>query len=170
MKYSKTILFYLAANLLVLNNIHSFSYIINWVIDGKLVYNSNFICQLKAFIMIYSSTSHEFWASAIVMTFHYQSTNGRDYMKKHFKQYFYTFFVLFNVFPLIITFIFWNMNALGQNELYCWVDFQKKGSNKEIIIQVIIFILRWLNMILCITYSIKIIRFFANITLSKRRR
>ena len=60
MKYSKTILFYLAANLLVLNNIHSFSYIINWVIDGKLVYNSNFICQLKAFIMIYSSTSHEF--------------------------------------------------------------------------------------------------------------
>ena len=104
------------------------------------------------------------------MTFHYQSTNGRDYMKKHFKQYFYTFFVLFNVFPLIITFIFWNMNALGQNELYCWVDSQKKGSNKEIIIQVIIFILRWLNMILCITYSIKIIRFFANITLSKRRR
>ena len=166
MKDSKTILFYLAANLLVLNNIHSFSYIIDWVSDGRLVYNSNFICQLQAVVMIYSSTSHEFWASAIVMTFHYQNVKGREYMKKNFKKFYYTFFVLFNILPLIFTFIFWKIDALGQNELYCWVETQKKDSHKEIIIQVIIFILRWLNIVLCITYSVKIICFFAKIKVS----
>ena len=161
MKDSKTILFYLATNLLILNNLHSLSYIFNWVVDKQLVYQGDFICQFQAFVMIYSSISHEFWASAIVMTFHYQNIKGRDYMKK---QFYYSFFMLFNVLPLVITFMFWVMDALGQNELYCWVDKQKKGSNKEIVIQVIIFLLRWLNMILCVTYSVKIIRFFANIT------
>ena len=82
-------------NLLILNNIHSFSYIIDWVSDGQLVYNSNFICQLQAFVMIYSSTSHEFWASAIVMIFHYQNVKGREYMKRNFKKYYYTFFCVF---------------------------------------------------------------------------
>ena len=94
-KESKTILFYLSVNLLILNNIHSFSYIIDWVSDGQLVYNSNFICQLQAFVMIYSSTSHEFWASAIVMIFHYQNVKGREYMKRNFKKYYYTFFCVF---------------------------------------------------------------------------
>ena len=166
MKDSKTILFYLGTNLLVLNNLPSLSYLFNWVVDNKLIYQGEFICQFQAFVMIYSSISNEFWASAIVMTFHYQNIQGKEYMKKHFKKFYYTYFVLFNILPLFLTFIFWVIDAFGQNELYCWVDKQKKGSNKEIVIQVIIFLLRWLNMILCITYSAKIICFFWKITVN----
>ena len=84
------------------------------------------------------------------------------------------FFVFFNLLPLIFTFIFWKIDSFGKNELCCWVKAQNRGSQKEIIIQIIIFILRWLNIILCITYSVKIICFFASVPVNseeeKKRR
>ena len=157
MKSQKTSIFYLIINLLILNNLHSFSYLFDWVKDGQLVIDNHFVCQIQACVMIYTSISHEFWASSIPMINHIQNIKGEIYMKKHFKYYFTSFFVFYNIVPLILTLIFQKLDSLGQNNLYCWVKQPKGSLSKELIIQIIIFALRWFNIVMCSFYTIKII-------------
>ena len=162
MKSQKTSIFYLIINLLILNNLHSFSYLFDWVKNGKLLIENNTLCQIQACVMIYTSISHEFWASSIPMINHIQNAKGEIYMKKHFKYYFTSFFVLYNIVPLIITLIFQKLDSLGQNNLYCWVKQPKGSLSKELIIQIIIFVLRWFNIVICTFYTIKIIIFLCS--------
>ena len=81
MNSPKTYIYYLVINLLILNNLHSFSYLFDWVKDGKLLIENNTLCQIQACVMIYTSISHEFWASSIPMINHIQNANGEIYMK-----------------------------------------------------------------------------------------
>ena len=157
MKSQKTSIFYLIINLLILNNLHSFSYLFDWVKDGQLVIDNHIVCQIQACVMIYTSISHEFWASSIPMINHIQNIKGEIYMKKHFKYYFTSFFVFYNIVPLLLTLIFQKLDSLGQNNLYCWVKQPKDSLSKELIIQIIIFALRWFNIVMCSFYTIKII-------------
>ena len=61
MNSPKTYIYYLVINLLILNNLHSFSYLINWVKQSTtLLFDSNTLCQIQAFIMIFTSISNEF--------------------------------------------------------------------------------------------------------------
>ena len=133
----------LLSYLLILNNLHSFSYLINWVKQSTtLLFDSNTLCQIQAFIMIFTSISNEFWASSILLIYYVQNIKGEYYMKKKFKYYFTSFFILFNIVPLLLTLIFQRLDLLGINTLYCWV------KSDKIMIQIIIYSLRWFNIIL----------------------
>ena len=112
--------------------------------------------------MIYTSISHEFWAASIPMINHLQNVKGEQYLKKRFKCYFISFFILYNILPFILTLIFQRLDSFGQNNLYCWVKQPNGSFSKELVIQVVIFIFRWFNIGFCIVYTIKIILFLCS--------
>lgn len=160
MNSPKTYIYYLVINLLILNNLHSFSYLINWVKQSTtLLFDSNTLCQIQAFVMIFTSISNEFWASSIPLIYYLQNIKGEYYMKKKFKYYFTSFFILFNIVPLLLTLIFQRLDLLGINTLYCWV------KSDKIMIQIIIYSLRWFNIILSSFFTLKIILYLCSISI-----
>ena len=155
-------IYYLVINLLILNNLHSFSYLFNWVKQGELLFNSLALCQIQAFVMIFTSISNEFWASSIPLIYYLQNKKGEYYMKKKFKYYFASFFILFNIVPLLFTLLFQRLDSLGPDSLYCWV------KSEKIILQIIIYSLRWFNIILSSFFTLKIILYLCSINITSK--
>ena len=83
-------------------------------------------------------------------------------MKKKFKYYFASFFILFNIVPLLFTLLFQRLDSLGPDSLYCWVKPEK------IILQIIIYSLRWFNIILSSFFTLKIILYLCSINITSK--
>ena len=163
----RTFIFFLVINLLLVNTLHVFSYIINWIKDNQLIYGDNtelsVSCQTQAILMIFSSMSQEFWISTITIVFYKSNTRGNDFFVQKRKMLYSLFIILFDVLPFLLTLLFRKLKLLGINNLYCWVKQPTDTSFSPFYAQFSIYIIRWINIIICITYTIKILLYLKSL-------
>lgn len=168
----KTFMFFLVINLLLVNTLHVISYIINWVNDDKLIYGDhndlNVSCQIQAILMIFSSMSQEFWVSAITIVFYKSSTRGDDVFIQKRKLLYSLFLVFFDALPFLLALLFTKLDLLGINKLYCWVKQPNDTFFSPFYAQLSIYIIRWINIIICITYTIKILLYLKSLTINNK--
>lgn len=153
-KKNESLMMFLVINMLISNLLHVVSYIINWVDSNQqLIYNSSFLCSLQSYIMIASSISQELWVAtiAIIVFLTIKNHSICVTIENNLKKTKLLFILLFCVFPILLTLIFYCVNILGQDTLYCW--FAKHNRAKWIV-----YGLRWGAIIISLFYSIQILR------------
>ena len=173
----------LTLNILIVNFLHTTSYIFNWVIKndetefhkpnkrpinvgGLLVGNpSNFKpCFLQGFLLIFFSMSQDF---IINIFFAFVNMDGKE------KRFIFILVILIAgyIFPFCITLIYSNLKLIGINEKVCYIaKYSYKIDDKTGEVQyfpeknynyfkAIIFSIRGLNLILTLFFIIRAIRY-----------
>ena len=167
-------------NILLINFVHILFYMLNWVIKngqieitldggnkvgGLLIGNpSNLLaCKVQAFFLIFLSMSQD-----IIVNIFFIYINMEEKEKEHL----FIIILIFAgyVFPLCITFIFTNNDALGINEKFCYIskysinvkeNGQVEYNNYDdyIIYKLIITIIRGLNFLLTFFFIFRASRY-----------
>ena len=173
----------LTLNILIVNFLHTISYIFNWVIKndttefhkpnkipinvgGLLVGNpSNYKpCLLQGFLLIFFSMSQDF---IINIFFAFVNMDGKE------KRFIFILVILIAgyIFPFCITLIYSNLKLIGINEKVCYIaKYSYKIDDKTGEVQyfpeknynyfkAIIFSIRGLNLILTLFFIIRAIRY-----------
>ena len=152
-KGKKSFIFFLVINMLISNLIHVISYIMNWVDNNKLIYNSLHLCLSQSVLMIFSSMSQEFWVTSISIIVLFTIKRNADYLEINRTKFYILFWILFDLLPFIATMGFRFGNLLGQNSIYCWF-------NKESVATIwIVYGIRWISIIICLIFTILILKF-----------
>lgn len=155
---SKSFILFLVINMLISNLFHVISFIINWVSDGSLLYSSFFLCYTQSIIMIASSISQEYWVAVIAVILNFTIKHSGAKIEKNRLILSILFIFLFDVLPLILSFILYSKkNLLGINKLYCW--FVLSGNK----FRWIGYGLRWLAILISLIFSLKILCYVLSI-------
>ena len=132
-KYS--VAFQLIGNILIINFIHTFSYILNWVtnINNAYSFNENnknykvggllignpkeyyFACQLQGFLILYSSLSQDI--SIIIFFYFINKPTIPSKIAVLIK-----LFIIGHLFPFIYSFIISIIGGIGQDDRYCYIQ------------------------------------------------
>ena len=154
---SKSFILFLVINMLISNLFHVISFIINWVSDGSLLYSSFFLCYTQSIIMIASSISQEYWVAVIAVILNFTIRHSGAKIEKNRLILSILFIFLFDVLPLILSFILYSKKLLGINKLYCW--FVLSGNK----FRWIVYGLRWLAILISLIFSLKILCYVLSI-------
>lgn len=144
-KLKFTIAFNLTANILIINFIHTCTYILNWVkninyefndeksnntytIGGLLIGNPKknfFVCQIQGFLLVYSSLSQDI--SIILLFYHVNKTTIPSKFNIQIKLLIFAHFL-----PFLLSVIYLLIGGIGLNDRYCYIKkFEFNSSNSE---------------------------------------
>ena len=154
---TKSFILFLIINMLISNLFHVVSYIINWVVGGKNIFNSTFLCYTQSIIMIASSISQEFLVAAIAVILNFTIRHSGSRIENNRFILTFLFIFLFDVIPLILSLIFYAKGLLGVNKLYCW--FILSGNQ----FRWIVYGLRWVAIVFSLVFSLKILFYVLSI-------
>ena len=160
LKSHNTILMMISRNILVANAIHVISYILNWVEwndkESSLLFNSDSLCQFQSFLMSSSSISQGLWIIfyELIHTLSIISNLRRKGTRRIKSSVLY---IIGYFLPALLCFffLFQQEKVYGPNDIYCYFDKLKstEGSVTKRC-QNIIFILRWIIIIIIAIFSI----------------
>ena len=174
-KYS--IALQLTGNLLMINFIHTFAYLLNWVVHldaHKTEYKGEFydiggllignpknhfgMCQTQGFLLIFSTMSQDIF----INIFFYIINKSSIITKKNLTFLCYS---LGYILPFLFSLIYLIIGGIGLNDRYCYIkkfEFEDPDYNFNVWFGPLIFILyiiRGINLIINIILLIKIIKY-----------
>ena len=163
--------FILIINLLTENFLHTFSFLLNWIIKGDNSYhiggllignpsNNMAMCKIQGFLMIYSALSQDF----LINIFFYIINSEKIPKKFGLKMMLIIFSFLI---PLIFSFIYFITDNIGINERYCHIkkfyfdnsDNSYHFNNNFVILIVILYLFRGINLVISCIFLYKIIKY-----------
>lgn len=159
----------LNSNLLMINFIHTFAYLLNWVIffdkPYKLEYNNKFydiggllignpknnfgMCQTQGFLLIFSSMSQDMF----INIFFYIINKSSIITKRSFSFLCYSLGYLF---PFLYSLVYLIFGGIGLNDRYCYIkkfEFENTGYSFN----------QWFRTLIVLLYTIRGINFIINI-------
>lgn len=151
-KAKRTNIFNLAFNLIIMSGIKNISYTINWVVNGELLYQNEFLCKMQSTLMVVPSISQEFWVCSITITCFLNIVKGNTPEPKFVNKFFLFSFLINDIVPIIIIIIYHILDVLGKNDLYCWI---KPGVGPAY--GIVQYVLKWSSIILNIYLTVRII-------------
>ena len=118
-------------NLLIINFMNSFSYILNFSFkyENKYYpyYDNDSLCISQGFLLITCSTSRDFWI--LILTFStYKIVNNNEDFDTINRKYLICFCLLGYLVPLLISCTFYFKNVFGVCDLNCWIKKEVVGQ------------------------------------------
>ena len=177
-KHKYTIAFNLTGNILIINFIHTLTYILNWVtnIDNPHIFYENnnkykvgglligcpkknfFVCQIQGFLLVYSSLSQDI--SIIIFFYLINKSSIPSNLNIQFKLLIFAHFL-----PFLLGVIYLLIDGIGLNDRYCYIKkFEFKGDDYSIFeyfraLIIITYTFRGINLGISIYLLIKIIQY-----------
>ena len=172
-KYKNTIAFNLVGNILLINFIHTVTYILNWVTNINNAYtfkkNKNeykvgglligsprknfFVCQIQGFLLVYSSLSQDI--SIIIFFYLVNKTSIPSKLNIQLK-----LLILGHLLPFLLGVIYLIIGGIGLNDRYCYIkkfEFVNKDSNPDYSLYdnfraliIIIYTIRGINLVISV--------------------
>lgn len=177
----------LTANILIINFMHTLSYIINWVtnldnaytiendykIGGLLVGSPPYslgVCEFQGFMLIFTSLSQD-----ILINIFFYIINRSSIPSK--KKIIVIYASLGYFLPFLIAFIYFLIDGLGLNDRYCYIkrfEFNNYNNNPGYslythfrVLIIIVYLIRGINLIISCYLLYKIIKYVKSHNIKK---
>lgn len=156
--------FTLILNLIFISMIHTISYCLNWTYNNNNhTFFPDILCTLQSFLLVSSTLSEEFWLTIITIK-SYKMFISKTSIKLSISCLdYFIFFLLCYVFPLWVSSLYLYFGLYGANNLNCWV----KSDNY--FLGLILYCHKWINAIITIIFSYKILRKFNSIDITETK-